>query len=164
MNNDLVRWLLDLERIPADAGPLRLTFENAWPVWVWALLAMIAAALAFHGYWRLTGRRGARGTLAAVRFALLLVVLLIISGPALELPRETVEPVGDVDRVAGGHDGESRHEDEQERVDVHGADEGHRQLVDAVGVLDLPSGCTGNHGLPQQLLRRTDAVAGISKF
>ena len=49
----------------------------------------------------------------------------------MDAARETVEPVGDVDRVAGGHDGESRYEDEQERVDVHGADEGHRQLVES---------------------------------
>ena len=73
---------------------------------------------------------------------------------------EAVEAVGDVDRVAGGHDGEGGDEDEGDGMDVHRAEEGHRQLVDLVGVLDLPGRDAGHDRLPQQLLDGADAVAG----
>ena len=73
---------------------------------------------------------------------------------------ETIETVRDVDRIARGHDGEGRDEDEQEGVDVDRTHEGHGQLIDAVGVLDLPRRGTGHDRLPQQLLGGADAVAG----
>ena len=33
--NDLLRSLLDLERIPVDAGPIRLAWTHALPGWLW---------------------------------------------------------------------------------------------------------------------------------
>src|SRR5262245_13657901 len=93
MNSDFVRWLLDINIIPKGTAPgaLRLAWEHPWPGWVWALLAMAAGMLAFWSYSRLTGSVMARRALATLRFATVMLVLAIISGPMIELPRETVE-------------------------------------------------------------------------
>ncbi len=92
MSSPLLRWLLDLDVIPAGAEGVRLVWEHAWPAWVWVALLAVAAFLAGWSYSRLMGDRRARGALAAARFALMALVLAVISGPMLELPRETVEP------------------------------------------------------------------------
>ncbi|MHC4709034.1 MAG: hypothetical protein ACYTA3_01045 [Planctomycetota bacterium] len=91
MSNTFLRWLLDLDVIPADAEGLRLVWERPWPAWLWAVLVVVAGFLAAWGYSRLGGNRNGRALLAVTRFALVILVLLIISGPMLELPRETVE-------------------------------------------------------------------------
>jgi hypothetical protein len=91
MKHPFVRWLLDLDVIPADAEGLRLVWEHPWAAWVWAALVVVAATLAFWGYSRLVGNRNGRVMLAATRFTLVVLVLLVLSGPMLELPRETVE-------------------------------------------------------------------------
>jgi uncharacterized membrane protein len=91
MTNPVIRWLLDLDVIPADAAGLRLVWERPWPAWIWAALVLVAAALAVWSYSRLAGNLRGRVVLAVTRFALVIVVLVVISGPMLELPRETVE-------------------------------------------------------------------------
>jgi len=92
MNSPLVRWLLDLDVIPAGAEGLRLVWEHPWPAWVWAVLVLTAGVLAAWSYARLLGNRRGRVVLAVSRFALVGLVLTIISGPMIELPRESVEP------------------------------------------------------------------------
>jgi hypothetical protein len=91
MNSPLLRWLLDLESIPEEAEHLRLVWERSWPAWVWALLSVAAALAALWSYRHLAGPRGARAVLAALRFALLMIVLGLLAGPMAELPRERVE-------------------------------------------------------------------------
>ncbi len=91
MNSPAARWLLDLNVIPADAGGLRLAWEHDWPAWLWTLLLLGAILLAVWSYRRLSGRRLVRGGLAVVRAAVILLALVIVAGPMLELPRETVE-------------------------------------------------------------------------
>lgn len=86
-----MRWLLDIDRIPADAQNMRLVWEHAWPAWVWVTLLLVAGFLAAWSYARLMGNRHGRAVLAVTRFALVVLLLLVISGPMLELPRETVE-------------------------------------------------------------------------
>lgn len=91
MNWPIIRWLLDINAIPADADSLTLAWENPFPGWVWALLLLGAAAYAAWSYTRLTGSRLGKAALAAVRFAIIALILVLISGPMLEMPRETVE-------------------------------------------------------------------------
>ena len=91
MNSDFVRWLLDVDVIPKNAESIRLAWERPWPDWVWAMLIIGGGFFAVWSYSRLAGKRAGRGMLAATRFFILLLVLILISGPMLELPRETVE-------------------------------------------------------------------------
>jgi hypothetical protein len=91
MNTPLIRWLLNIETIPADAESVHLVWEHPWPGWAWALLVVAAAAFAIWSYTRLTGSRPVKATLASVRFAIIILVLILLSGPMLEMPRETIE-------------------------------------------------------------------------
>jgi hypothetical protein len=91
MNSPLLRWLLNIDRIPPDAETVRIAWENPLPGWAWALLLLGAAFLAVWSYSRLAGRQSGRIMLAGVRCLILLVVLVLLSGPMLEMPRETVE-------------------------------------------------------------------------
>jgi len=91
MNSPLIRWLLDLDAIPAGAEDVHLTWANPFAAWMWALMIAGAAALAVWSYRRLVGPRPVRLALAAVRCAIIILILVVISGPMLELPRENVE-------------------------------------------------------------------------
>lgn len=91
MNHPLLRWLLDLHTIPPGAEGVRLAWERAFPAWMWALALLAAGALAAWAYARLQGATRGRVILAAVRFLLVVAVLVIVSGPALELPRVSIE-------------------------------------------------------------------------
>jgi len=91
MNNAFVRWLLDLDRIPADAEAVRFAWERPFPGWVWLLVILGALLFAFWSYARIAGDRKGRGVLAVVRTLIILTLLVIISGPMLELPRTSVE-------------------------------------------------------------------------
>lgn len=92
MNSPLVRWLLDLERIPAEAEGLRLAWERSLPGWAWTIILFAAVLFAIWSYAQLEGDRRGRGILAVVRGGILLLVTVLLCGPLLELPRETVEP------------------------------------------------------------------------
>lgn len=92
MSSDFMRWLLDLDVLPRQADEsLRLAWEHPWPTWVWTLLLLAVVLFAVWSYTRLVGNRKGRGILAGVRAGLILLVLIVISGPLLELPRESVE-------------------------------------------------------------------------
>lgn len=91
MNSDFVRWLLDIDAIPRGAESLRLAWERPFPAWAWAILFIACGLFAIWSYGRLVGSRAGRGILAGARFAILLLALVLVSGPMLELPRETVE-------------------------------------------------------------------------
>jgi uncharacterized membrane protein len=91
MSGGFLRWLLDLDEIPAGAGSLRLAWERPMPPWVWALLVAAAVLLALWSYRRLEGSRAGRIVLAGARAMVLVLVLVLIAGPMIELPRESVE-------------------------------------------------------------------------
>ena len=40
MNSEAMRWLLDLDLIPADAEGLRLAWAHPLAAWLWALLIL----------------------------------------------------------------------------------------------------------------------------
>lgn len=92
MNSSFIRWLFDVEVIPADAGDVQLAFERPLAGWVWLLCIVAAIAFAFWSYSRLSGARWARFTLASLRVFMIALVLLVISGPMLMQARETIEP------------------------------------------------------------------------
>ncbi len=89
--NGMMRWLLDLDVIPADAEGLRLAWTHPLAAWLWAIIILACIGFACWSYSRLSGSRAARFTLAGVRTALLAFILVVLAGPALELPRENVE-------------------------------------------------------------------------
>jgi hypothetical protein len=91
MNSDFLRWLLNVREIPKGSDGLHLAWERPWPTWVWVILLAAAGLVAFWSYSRLVGWRPGRTILASMRFFMIVLALLLISGPMLELPRETIE-------------------------------------------------------------------------
>lgn len=91
MNSDWIRWLLDVDSIPKNGENLRLAWEHPWSPWLWAGLLIVTALLTGWSYARLAGNRSGRMVLGMTRFFILAVIMVLISGPMLQLPRETVE-------------------------------------------------------------------------
>lgn len=92
MNSPLLRWLLDIHSIPADAEHLNLVWQRPLGPWMWTLIIIAALVFAYWSYTRLQGNRIMRWMLAGVRTLVLLLIAVVISGPMLELPREVIEP------------------------------------------------------------------------
>lgn len=91
MNSDLMRWLLDVDTIPRDAAGVELAWEHPLAGWIWLLVLIGATGLAAWSYSRLSGHRWVRGTLAVARLSLVMLLVIVLCGPMLLLPRESLE-------------------------------------------------------------------------
>lgn len=87
----MLEWLLDLDTLSLSEEGVRLGFERPLPGWAWFLIAMGALALASWSYRSLSGSRPMRLALSALRTLLLLLLVLLISGPQLVDREETFE-------------------------------------------------------------------------
>lgn len=83
--------LLGLRELSWSDPSAGVGFEYALPAWLWALIAIASLGFAGWSYRRLLGNRLMRIVLAAVRAATILVIALLLAGPTLVLPRETIE-------------------------------------------------------------------------
>lgn len=89
--NELLTFLLDLDRLTFASEDVSLGFERPIPGWGWALVVAGALALAVWSYSRLIGPRSLRGLLAVARAGLLALLVLLVTGPRLVQQTETVE-------------------------------------------------------------------------
>jgi hypothetical protein len=87
----LVDRLLGLRELSWSDPSAGLGFEYTLPAWVWALIAIASLLIAGFSYRRLMGNRVMRFALAGVRAVTILVVALLLAGPTLVLPQETIE-------------------------------------------------------------------------
>jgi hypothetical protein len=88
----LVRWLLGLDAVPADADDVRFAWTAPLPAWTWIMVAAAAVALAWMTYRRMAPSAMRTRAFVALRSALLVVLTALACGPVLEVPRERVEP------------------------------------------------------------------------
>jgi hypothetical protein len=88
---ELLNRVLGLGGMGFGQSGVEFGFARPIPAWGWALAILVAGSLAGWSYWRLSGRRLWRTLLAAGRAAVLLLVLLLISGPQLVRPNERIE-------------------------------------------------------------------------
>ncbi|MEM7628919.1 MAG: hypothetical protein AAF356_05800 [Planctomycetota bacterium] len=84
--------LLGLDRVRLGDPNAALEFAFALPGWAWVGAAVAAGGLAWAGYAGLIGPRSWRAVLAGVRAALILLVLLLLTGPALVVRETSIEP------------------------------------------------------------------------
>ncbi len=93
---DWIAWLLNV-RLPSGAPAalndrgFALSFALGIPAWAWALIALGAALVAWWSYRRIEGPRWARAALAGARAGLLLLIVILLSGPKLVRTSETIE-------------------------------------------------------------------------
>lgn len=88
---DLLGRFFDLGTLPDDATGLRLTFAHPLPEGLWFIILICSIALAAWSYWGLRGSRSSRAILFSLRTAILLLLVLLITGPQVTFPRESVE-------------------------------------------------------------------------
>lgn len=91
--NDLLNSLFGLSGDGLGFGDEGVAFGFAREVagWAWVLLAIALALACGWSYRRLAGPRAARTALAAVRWAVLLGLLVLAAGPRLIRPNDRVE-------------------------------------------------------------------------
>lgn len=87
----MLRVLLDIDRIPADAEAVFLGWEQSLPPWGWVLAILAAIGFAVWSYRGLVGFRRGRMALAGVRGLLLILLVVLLAGPTIVAPRDLVE-------------------------------------------------------------------------
>ncbi len=88
---DFLWKILSVERFESGDAEVRFAMARDFPAWAWALTVAALALVAGWSYARLTGPRGARIALAALRTAFLAFVLWLAAGPQLIKQPERVE-------------------------------------------------------------------------
>jgi hypothetical protein len=91
MNGGSLRWLFGLESSAEQVERARLVFERPMPGWAWFLALLACLGLSWWTYRRLRGALGGRVALGSLRAALLILLTILLSGPALRIAHETVE-------------------------------------------------------------------------
>lgn len=91
MNDSLVRWLLDIEAPADQAARAGLVFERPMPGWAWFLVLVGCLGAAWWTYRRLRGPTAGRAILGSLRAALLVLLAVLLAGPALRIAHESVE-------------------------------------------------------------------------
>jgi hypothetical protein len=116
-------WLTGVPSGSWSSQGAGLGWTYGLPGWVWALIIMACVVVSWVSYRRLVGRGSVRVALAGVRGLILLLVVLLLAGPVLVIPRERIEP----DRVIFLVD-----ESESMRVKDHPGTNGPQGRYDAV--------------------------------
>lgn len=89
--SELLNQLFGASDLRLGVDGVRLGLAHPLAPWIWALIVIGAVGVSAWSYWRLEGRRSARIALAALRAMLLLLIALMLAGPRLVKPNETVE-------------------------------------------------------------------------
>jgi methylmalonyl-CoA mutase cobalamin-binding subunit len=87
----LLDKLLGLRELSWSDPSAGLGFEYVLPAWLWLLIGFAALLFAGWSYRRLLGSRSWRVVLALVRTAALIAIAILLAGPTLVLPQETIE-------------------------------------------------------------------------
>ncbi|MDX2115254.1 MAG: hypothetical protein SFZ24_06475 [Planctomycetota bacterium] len=88
---DLLTRLLDIETLRLGAEGVGLGFERPIPAWAWGGIVGAAVLLGVWSYTRLAGPAWGRLSLGLLRAGLLIVLMVLISGPQLVQRSESVE-------------------------------------------------------------------------
>lgn len=89
--SELLARLLDLDTLQIGGEGVELGFQRPIPAWAWVGIVAVAITVALWSYSRLTGSVMVRTTLALLRAALLIVLVILLSGPQLVQRNESVE-------------------------------------------------------------------------
>lgn len=133
MNSEFTRWLLGVRSLPNDTEGLRLAWERPLPDWGWMLVVVFCVALAVWSYSRLEASRSARIGLGVLRGLLLLLLVILLAGPMIQIPRVFIEPdwaVVLVDRSRSMHVRDAHADEERTRIS---REEALRETLESAG-------------------------------
>jgi hypothetical protein len=91
LSGPFVRWLLGIEAPIDQVERASVVFERPMPGWAWFLVIVGCVSLSWWTYRRLRGSPAWRSSLGAIRTGLLLVLAVLLAGPALRVAHETIE-------------------------------------------------------------------------
>ena len=89
--NELLNQILGSGDLQLGQDGVRLGLAHPLAPWIWALIVLGSVGVSVWSYSRLEGSRTGRFALAALRALLLLVLAVMLAGPRLIKPNETVE-------------------------------------------------------------------------
>ena len=90
--NTLVRWLLGLQSVPSGAPDVRFAWEHPVSPASWVVIVGAAVLVGWMSYRRMEIGRARRRSLVALRAAVIVLLAMLLAGPLLEVPRESIEP------------------------------------------------------------------------
>ena len=90
-SGSLLDRLLGLNELSWSDPSAGLGFEYVLPPWVWVMIGVSALLFAGLSYRRLLGSRSMRMMLALVRAVTLVTLAILLAGPTLVLPQESIE-------------------------------------------------------------------------
>ena len=90
--NALVRWLLGLQSVPSGAPDVRFAWEHPVSPASWVVIVGAAVLVGWLSYRRMEIGRARRRSLVALRSAVIVLLAMLLAGPLLEVPRESIEP------------------------------------------------------------------------
>jgi hypothetical protein len=91
MSGSLMRWLLGIEAPAEQVARARVVFEHPMPGWAWFLVIVGCLGFAWWTYRMLRGPLAGRTVLGAIRASLLLLLSVLLAGPALRIAQESIE-------------------------------------------------------------------------
>lgn len=89
--NDLLSRLLDLDTLRIGSAGVDIGFQRPIPAWAWIGIVAASLGVALWSYTRLTGPAWIRAALGVLRAALIILLMVLISGPQLVQREESVE-------------------------------------------------------------------------
>jgi len=89
--NEFLNKVFGLTSMGFGDPDVQFGFARPIPAWGWMLAVVAAFAISWWSYWKLSGSKAGRFTLAGLRGLVLLALLMIFSGPQLVKPNERVE-------------------------------------------------------------------------
>ena len=84
-------WFFNLGPIPEGASGLQISWNHPMSSWVWFIIILVIAVAASWSYSKVQGRLLFRVILGSVRFATLLLLVVLVAGPQAYFPREVVD-------------------------------------------------------------------------
>ena len=90
-SGSLIDKLLGLRELSWSDPSAGLGFEYVLPPWLWVLIGLSALLFAGLSYRRLLGSRPMRMVLALLRAVTLVTLAVLLAGPTLVLPQESIE-------------------------------------------------------------------------
>ncbi len=88
----ILDWLTGVPKGSWASQGAGLGWTYALPGWVWAVIVLACLVVSWVSYRRLVGRAPVRVALAGLRGLILLLLVVLLAGPVLVIPRERIEP------------------------------------------------------------------------
>ena len=89
--NYIFTWFFNLGPIPDDAEGIRISWNHSISSWIWFVIILFLIIVSSWSYSKVQANIVSRFLLGSVRFASLLLLVILVAGPQAYFPRETID-------------------------------------------------------------------------